>query len=299
MLQTFIYLVGDVDPRPVPQEDLKFAQQCIEFFVGRILYINPGSKVPICFHIILHVVRQLLVLGCHYGIVTAYPYENGCRFTKRFLNAGNCKAEQFRNRIMEVDKYLFARDDNDKIVRDADGEPACGWGPTQESKEKFPSGVNYHYQKSRNRQNLIFPTFLLSTAIADSFCLMKCPREISRDKRCVFRVTDIQVRRTSEKVFLLGHIYTVKKSLYKEPEDSTRQDVFSFSGKSEFVSAFPADHVRGKLYAIPRFSSFPNSLREVSVEDCGRDFEKVNDWVGIRLRHAHVDISRDEMTSMY
>lgn len=172
-------------------------------------------------------------------------------------------------------------------------------GPKPGEYGEVSGGVNYHYQESRNRRSLIFPTFLLSTALADSFCLMKCPRDVSRDKRCIVRITDIQLRTATEKVFIFGHIYTVKTSLYKEPEDSMRHDVFSFSGKSEFVSAFPADNVRGKLYAIPRFSSMPNSLREVSLEDCGRNFDKVDNWVGIRLRHAHVDVSLNDLTSMY
>jgi hypothetical protein len=299
MLQTFIYLVGDVDPRPVPEEDLEFGQNCIEYFVGRILRLDVGSKVPNCYHYILHAIGQCRGLKTHYGVLTAYPYENGCRFTKRFLNAGNCKAEQFRNRLLESDLYLYARDENDRIVRDANGCPATGWGPARDDLKVFREGVKYHFQIGHKYKKLIFPTFLLSTAVGDSFCILKAPTSLVRDKRCIFRITDIQIRSDDGKVFLFGHIYTKKKSLYQEPEDSVWRDVFAFSEMSNVVSAFPADNVRGKLFAMPRFAHLKESLTELSVADVGENFEKVKEWSGVRLRHVHADIPVEELNSLY
>lgn len=300
-LQTFIYLIGDVDPRPVPEEDLRFAQQCIEFFVGRIIHLSPGEiKIPICFHLILHACDQCRRNMCHYGILSVFPYENSCRCMKRFWNAGNCKAEQFRNRLLECDTYLFARDENDRIIRDADGTPARGWGPHEGGTKNLPAdGVKYHFQAGGKYKKLIFSTFMLSPAFADSFCLVKSPALVARDRKCILQITDIRARESDGMVYVFGHVYKSKRSLYDLPEESKWRGVYAFSGKSSTVSAFPADSIREKLYVIPRFASFHNSMRILSRAEIGAKYENVPEWVGIKLRHAHVDPSKSDSKSLY
>lgn len=284
-LQWFIYLIGGTDPRPVPEEDLQFAQAIIENFVANVIHLQAGNGLQTSYHLILHVTADCRRQQCHYDVISTWVYENETRYMNRYLVSGNCKAEQFRNRVMEADTFLFNRDESGRILRDKSGEPATGWGGVAIGESPV---ADFSFDCSGRYKRVVFKGFLISTALPDSFCLIKDHVRLPKGGgRRVFQVTDVKERVSDGALFVFGHLYRKKTKLFDAPEDSTRKQVYAFSEKSPTVVGFPIQSVVGKLYAFPRFAKLTSQSGpgKITKADVGGRFERVDAWVGVALRH--------------
>lgn len=300
LLLTFMYLIGKVDPRPVPEADLEFAQSCIENFAQKLLRLKPGSKFAQSFHFILHAVRFCRWLRCHYGFLAVWMYENETRYLKRFLNSGNCKAEQFRNRVLEADLYMLNRDEaSGRILRNEFGEPTTGWGGIGVRASVTPQVFAQFRGKYKK---VVFRGFTISTKLADSFCIVRSPVRLRGGRHVIFQVTDMQVDASDGRIFLFGYVFLKKTALYDSPENSKSHNVFAFSSRASTMSAFPVESVVSKLFALPRFAMMEDAMREMKKSDVqvGKNFEHVEHWVGTTLHHLSVTMTSDvEMNTFY
>jgi hypothetical protein len=297
--QYFIYLIGGADAGPVPEEDLVFAQEIIEFWVTEFLHQTNGMGNKPMVHFLLHIVQDCRFHKCHYDVLSVFKYENDMRFLRPMVKSGHYKLEQLRNRLAEVSKYVYNRNPIDgRIERNANGDLSMGWGDcggdgSQMSSQQKPKFIF----KEGKYQCLLFAGMEVSTAIWNSFLLIDDSNGNGLRRIKIFQLVKILEDKRDKKLTLCGHIFLRVSSLFQAPAESMKKHVYAFSSKSLQESFFSVSTIVGKLYAVPRFQKLPlqrctdeilgvSDDDEVDEEKKKVNFSNVKEWVGIAERHA-------------
>jgi hypothetical protein len=172
--QYFFYLVGGADPNPVPETDLVFAQQLIEFWVSAFVRETKGTGAKPSIHYLLHVAEDCRINKCHFDVLSAFKYENALRPVKNDITSGNFKLEQIRNRMIERSKYAFNYDIDGRIARTSEGKLSMGWCADTGGNA---NGIirQTSFDGSRKYKRLVLPEVQVTTGVRDSFVLIKDP----------------------------------------------------------------------------------------------------------------------------
>jgi hypothetical protein len=280
-IQCFMYLIGGADPNPVPEDDLQLAQQIIEHFVSEFAQHTAGNGLKPCFHFMLHVVNDCREQKCHYDVLSVFKFENMIRAIKPRVRTGYAKLQQLRTTQIEIEKFVFNRNQVGVIERDEVGEPAYGWGGIRQNKSQKETFV---YSTWGQVKTLRFKRFILSTNFKDSFCLVTTRSSGMSRVPQIFRCTNIQECCDSNTVTIIGHVYKKYEHVFRAPLPSRSRHVYLFSDESGSKVEFPIAAIVGKLYVTPSFKRIHvNKL--LKREDLGENFERVTHWVGVAERH--------------
>jgi hypothetical protein len=282
--QYFFYLIGGADPNPVPEEDLIFGQEIIEFWVSSYLHETKGAGAKPSIHFLLHIVDDCRFHQCHFDVLSAFRYENALREVKGDITSGNYKMEQLRNRMIERSKFSFNHDIDGRVSKDSDGNISMGWCADDTGNAK---GIvrEITFEDSTKYSKLILPEVEVSNCFKDSFVLIRDPLRLGSLRTvAIVQVVEIKERIEDNSLSIVGHRYKKLNSLFTAPAESKIQHVYEFSDKDKHECAFPASSVVAKLYVVPRFSRF--GTRNASDEMVGDKYCNVSEWVGIALRHS-------------
>jgi hypothetical protein len=289
--QYFVYLIGGADPNPVPEYDLQFAQQIIEFWVTKYLHLTNGRGKEPSIHYALHMVNDCRVHGCHYDVLSAFKYENCLRYVKDDIQSGNYKLEQLKNRMMERNKYEFNRDASGQIIWLPSGKVSMGLQDQIADDFQEPDTEVVFTDTTRTKR-LKLPQCDISNSFRDSFVLFH-ESGSSRRSPNIMRVERFCRQRTDGKLVVVGHVYQSKTNLFSAPADSMLKHVYCFSEPQGRDHTIFVTEIVGKLYVVPRFKEFGIRLADEKVlgkvvDEFSRknDFSKVTFWVGVVLRHV-------------
>jgi hypothetical protein len=286
--QYFFYLIGGADPNPVPEPDLQLAQSIIEFWVAKFIRDTKGVGSKPSIHFLLHVVDDCRNNMCHFDVLSAFRYENALRPVKNDIKSGNFKLEQIRNRMLERSKYCFNRDVDGRISRNRNGKPSMGWSADAiDNVAGFAREVVL--QEKKKYQRLVLPDVQVETnKLHESFVLIKDPLRVgSNHSVAIVHVKEIKRRALDHALIIVGHMFMRAKSLFDTPEESNKQHVYVFSHEHEDPATFLVSSVVAKLYVIPRFAEL--GITRATDELVGDNFNKVEHWVGVALRHSISD----------
>jgi hypothetical protein len=283
--QYFFYLIGGADPSPVPDCDLDFAQEIIEFWVSSLLHLSNGTAAKPSIHFMLHVVEDCRFHKCHFDVLSAFIYENSLRYVKNDIVSGNMKLEQLRNRMVERTKYAFNRDEEGHILRTESGDVSMGWNAQVSIQADGVSNVLYEGKFKYKR--LTLPDFQINTSMKDSFVLVRIASGLraGSHKLAIVQILDFVEKISDKSLSVRGYVYKDVESLFVTPADSKLKHVYVFSGKSSRSdNFFPISSIVAKLYVIPRFSKLGVQMATPELLG-GHGFLNVIQWVGIALRH--------------
>jgi hypothetical protein len=282
-LQYFMYLVGGADPNPVPEADLDMAQKIMEYWVTKFIHLTNGVGAKPCTHFALHIVEDCRFHQCHYDVLSAFKYENCLRHILGDINSGNCKLEQLKNRMLEREKYVFNRDENGRIKRDPFGKLSMGKASQLTDLSSKHTNAQMVFQSSSDAMkcSLQFEEVKITNNLRDSFILINETDNLRRPQ--IMRVTKFS-RSENDNLVAVGYIHQRKFDLFETPGKSTNKHVYAFSAAHAQIVTVPVSKIVGKLYVIPRFSVF--GLKVADWEMLGEGFSKVDEWVGVALRHV-------------
>jgi hypothetical protein len=284
--QYFMYLIGGADPNPVPEADLQFAQEIIEFWVTKYLHETNGKGAKPSIHYILHAVQDCRFHQCHFDCLSAFKYENALRYITGDIQSGNCKLEQLKNRMIEREKYVFNRTADGRIKRNAAGKLSMGRDALLHESYNCSQRTSLSFDQAKKKKILKLPDVQVSNILRDSFILVNNLGS-SRHPQIV-RVIDFKIdTRNNGALSVQGHSYDKKEPLFETPADSRSKHVYVFSECQPQPFAVSVSKIVGKLYAIPRFKVF--GLKLADSEMLGNDFSNVEEWVGVALRHVIAD----------
>jgi hypothetical protein len=285
-LQYFMYLIGGADPNPVPEHDLVLAQKIIEYWVTKFVHMTNGrcASKPST-HFALHIVQDCRFHGCHYDVLSAFKYENELRYIIGDINSGNCKLEQLKNRMLEREKYVLNRHTDGRIKRDPSGKLSMGRDAEILNSTCQETDSPFLFRSNKDKQCIKLAEVQVSNALRDSFALVNESSNLREPQ--IMRIVEFNKRRIDQSLEAVGILYHRKSSLFQTPGDSKSKHVYVFSKPNPDVGAVPVANIVGKVYAIPRFSKF--GLKIATWDMLGKDFSKVDEWVGVALRHVLAD----------
>jgi hypothetical protein len=316
LLQCYMFLVCGTDPNPIAEENLVFAERIAELFIAKLIHARQRG-VYITTHGLLHIPRDCRFFNCHGERNSTLKFENKQRATKNMVTSGFCKLSQIRTRLIEKEKFVFYRDEEDRIIRNPSGEPAIGseirawFNRRNKRRGDLSQGFVVRVGK-RGVKEIRFDGFVLECGgFKDSFCLVKEAESVYS----IVRVTDVVEELFDESdglgaklVYIRGVQYRNPRDLFMEPAPSTHHHVYLFSSP-ELDSAGPdicwdIHQVVGKLYVFPHFPSIPVPTRvllgheKLDVRVLGDEasfFPNVPDWIGSLLRHSGLGEQRSSL----
>jgi hypothetical protein len=304
LLQFYIYILGGTDPTPLQDDELEWAELIAECFIATWNHLRQcGCNITT--HYLIHIIQDCRFFKCRMERLSTFKFENNQRPTKDMITSGYQMLSQIRTRLIEKERFVFHRDENENIIRGPDGSPSVGT-MLHSSVILNKQDLNKKYRIHVKRQGekwLRFPHFTLKTCgFRDSFALVRrnngdyvilCCVDLKRHRRGLNANANDDV----DGDYVIGYQYTRTEDLFVVPGPSRNQHVYGFSDPFDArlpLTKYPVHQVVAKLFVYPRFSQFTsqseNSRSVLMESDLGGEaFDNVKDWVGVALRHTGTD----------
>lgn len=327
MIQYYIYLIGGVSPNPVPEADLQFAERIAAAYVS-LWCRKKGVGASVTVHSLQHIPSDCRKFGCHYDRLSTHKYENSAGPVKKMVTSAYGKLQQIRTRLIEKEKFVFYRDDNDRILRGPNGAPSVGMADHPYEVALRALRIDRRAKKAfsvdkikKGGKQLRFNHFRLrSQGFKDSFCLMRERlHDGDRNEYHIVRCTDFVQSKVTGRLFIVGVKYNRVRDLFVKPGKSTLQHVYVFS--DPYPETYPKSQwslssLVGKLYVFPRFASLKSAAVRERYSDEGRGigwtkkpdvvfrhdlgkiqegYPEVKEWVGVWMRHTGVHGERNTL----
>jgi hypothetical protein len=278
----------------VPDKDAKLAKDLLNYFVRVAFDRHFSACATPGMHMLLHVVDDLVHLGCHMDYLGAWPFENSMKVLLHSKRSNHRAIQQMLNRETERLNCQLPTDASGRILSLTPLAQYIG----VDVEETTPRLIT----NTRHKKTLVFPNemggFRLKSNVRDAFCVMATG--VRADDFVIVQCTDFELDPDTHDggIIIIGHVYKYWSDVFDKPKPSHKYHVYKFTGKvADETKKFRAEKVLTKLYVFPDLHVFESDAELDSIYKykatpypkadvwAVKNLADFPSWYGVGIRH--------------